>query len=160
MTVTTAASLHAATRSPMAPGMYWPLQDGAAALDELLAEAGPRDTKLIDAMLDLRVLCTANKDAGACVEQLMRVRRLLDGRCYLAFYRVRRWARRVLRVQVRSGRGAVWISRELPSDAARVDEIVNTALAAASHSGSIPATAQARFVFAVKPSPPSMRAPC
>jgi hypothetical protein len=104
----------------------------------------------VDESISMVYVCNPNNPTGMT----------LDGRCYLAFYRVRRWARRVLRVQVRSGRGAVWISRELPSDAARVDEIVNTALAAASHSGSIPATAQARFVFAVKPSPPSMRAPC
>jgi hypothetical protein len=147
-------SFQTAGASPAAGRGVEQFRDGAAAIDVLLAEIGPRDARLIDAVLDLRMLCTAHNDAAACVAQLMRVRRLLDGRCDLAFYRVCYWARTVLRIQVRSGRGMYWISRRLPTDAARVDEIINTALAAL-YPDSIPLSAQVRFVFVAQPAPSS-----
>lgn len=124
-----------------------PFHDGLATLDLLLAELDPRDTALFDAALDLRSLCAAGTDATACVRQLFKVRALLDERHYLAFYRVRCWARRALRVEVRAGRGSPWIAREFPLNGARLDEIINASLAAlACDDGSIPASAHVRFV--------------
>ena len=124
-----------------------PFHDGAATLDLLLAELDPSDTVLFDAALDLRSLCVAGEDAAACVEQLFRVRTLLDERHYLAFYRVRCWARRRLRIQARAGRGTPWVTRELPLDGARLDEIINAALAMfATDEGVIPASAHFRVV--------------
>lgn len=126
-----------------------PFHDGVATLDMLLAELDPRDPILFDAALDLRSLCVTGQDPAACIEQLFRVRALLEERHYLAFYRVRCWARRALRIQVRAGRGSPWLARELPLDGARLDEIVNTALAAlATPDGAIPDAAHIRFVFA------------
>jgi hypothetical protein len=125
-----------------------PFHDGAATLDLLLAELDPRDTKLFDAALDLRSLCTAGRDATACLRQLLWVRTLLDERHYLAFYRVRCWARRALRIETRPHPSAPWKSDELPLNCARVDEIVNTALAAIAANDRSPATAQVRFTFA------------
>ncbi|MES2693900.1 MAG: hypothetical protein V4773_10540, partial [Verrucomicrobiota bacterium] len=84
-----------------------------------------------------------------CLEQLFRVRRLLGGSHYLAFYRVRCWARRAFRIEVRAGRGAPWLTRQLPLDGARLDEIVNCSLALLADSdGVIPSTAHVRFAFA------------
>lgn len=126
-----------------------PFHDGVATLDLLLAELDPRDTSLFDAALDLRSLCAAQVDATACVHQLFRVRALLDERHYLAFYRVRCWARRMLRIEVRTGRGAPWVPHQLPLNGARLDEIINTSLATlAGGDGTIPASAHIRFVLA------------
>lgn len=123
--------------------------DGVATLDLFLAELDPRDTALFDAALDLRSLCAAGADASACVHQLFRVRALLDERHYLAYYRVRCWARRTLRVEVRTGRGAPWISHPLPLNGARLDEVINASLASlAGDDGTIPASAHVRFVLA------------
>jgi len=115
-----------------------------------LAALDPEESELFDAALDLRSLATAGDDPAACVAQLFRVRRLLAGRHYLAFYRVRCWARRALRVEVRAGRGYPWLERELPLDGGRIDEVVNSALAPlAAEDGLIPVGAHVRFTFAV-----------
>ncbi len=73
---------------------------------------------------------------------------MLGDRHYLAFYRVRCWARRVVRVEVRASRNLPWITRELPLNGARLDEVVNASLAAvASVEGTIPESAHVRFTF-------------
>jgi len=126
-----------------------PFYDGTATLDMFLAALDPRDTELFDAALDLRSLATARDDAAACVEQLFRIRTLLAGRHYLAFYRVRCWARRALRIEVRAGRAFPWLGQELPLDGGRLDEVVNSALAPLTLAdGMIPAGAHVRFAFA------------
>lgn len=125
-----------------------PFHNGVATLDLLLAELDPRETQLFDAALDLRTLAAAREDAMGCLSQLLRVRRLLGGRHYLAFYRVRCWAKRALRIEVRPHRGQGWVPLEFALDCARLDEIVNAALARIAHDGNIPSTAHARFAFA------------
>lgn len=143
--VPTASPVRASTHAPTA---LCPFHDGAATLDLLLAELDPEDHQLFDAALDLRSLATAGQDAEACAAQLFRVRHLIDDRCYLAFYRVRCWARQNLRVQVRASRCAGWLTCELPLNCARIDEAVNTALGALSdHEASSP-TVRVRFIFA------------
>ena len=128
-----------------------PFHDGAATIDLLLAEIDPRDTALFDAALDLRSLCMTGEDAEACIEQLFRVRALLAERHYLAFYRVRCWARRALRIEVRPARTAPWITRELPLDGRRLEEVINASLASvATAEEIIPDTAHIRFVFALE----------
>lgn len=129
-----------------APVSLCPFHDGLATLDLLLAELDPRDQPLFDAVLDLRSLA-AGPDASACVAQLFRVRTLLDGRHYLAFYRVRSWARRTFRIEVRAHRAAPLSVRDFPLDGARLDEVVNSALAPLAGDGELPAGAHVRFVF-------------
>jgi hypothetical protein len=126
-----------------------PFHDGVATLDLLLAELDPRDSTLFDAALDLRSLCAAGIDAAACVQQLFRVRALLEERHYLAFYRVRCWARRHFRIEVHAGRGGPRITHELPLNGARLEEVINASLATlAAGTGVIPASAHVRFVLA------------
>lgn len=127
-----------------------PFHDGVATLDAFLAELDPGDTTLFDAALDLRLLAAGGADAGNCVAQLFRVRSLIGGRHYLAYYRVRCWARRALRIDVRSHRNARWESCPFPLDSARLDEVVNGALASLATAGAVPATAQLRFAFAAR----------
>ena len=126
-----------------------PFHDGAATLDLLLAELDPRETELFDAVLDLRSAASAAQDAAVCIEQLLRVRSLLAGRHYLAFYRVRCWARRALRVEVRVSRTSSWIACNLPFDVGNIDELVNTSLATLAADGVIPVGAHVRFAFAI-----------
>ncbi|HLP24431.1 MAG TPA: hypothetical protein VK477_02045, partial [Acidobacteriota bacterium] len=97
---------------------------------------------------DLRCLATAQRDAAACIAQLFRVRALLDGRHYLAFYRVRCWAHRAFRVEARLARNAPAAAQAFPLDAARIDEVVNSALAPLARDGELPAGAHVRFAFA------------
>jgi hypothetical protein len=123
-----------------------PFHDGIATLDLLLAELDLTEHDLFDAVLDLRSLASG-RDASACLAQLFKVRRLLTGRHYLAFYRVRCWARRSFRIEVRSARGETALIRELPLDGARLDEIVNSSLACLADGDDIPAGAHVRFVF-------------
>lgn len=120
--------------------------NGLATLDLFLAELDPRDHALFDAALDLRSIA-ASADAAACIEQLFRVRALLDGRHHLAFYRVRCWARRTFRIEVRAQRGAAATVSDFPLDGGRLDEVVNSALAAVAQDGELPAGAHVRFVF-------------
>lgn len=125
-----------------------PFHNGIATLDLLLAEIDVRDVTLFDAVLDLRSVCAAGDDAAGCIEQLFRVRTLLGERHYLAFYRVRCWARQAFRIEVRAQRGSPWLAQELPLDGGRLDEIVKSSLAALAEDGVIPAAAHLRFVFA------------
>lgn len=135
-----------AARSATAP--LCPFHDGVATLDLLLAALDPRERALFDAVLDLRGLATERRDAAACIAQFFRVRALLDGRHYLAFYRVRCWARRAFRVEARASRAFAAVVSDFPLDAARVDEVVNSALAPLARYGALPAGAHVRFAFA------------
>ena len=122
-----------------------PFHDGVATLDLLLAELDPRDIELFDAALDLRSLAMTAVDAQACLEKLLELRARLDGRHYLAFYRVRCWARRTFRVEVRSRRGEPLRIFELPIDCARMEEVVDSSL---SEAGAAEGPAHVRIVFA------------
>lgn len=139
----------AAVHPSPATSVTCPFHAGFATLDLLLAELDPRDQDLFDAALDLRSAFAAGADAGNCIEQLLRVRALLGDRHYLAFYRVRCWAREALRIEVRTDRRAPWLPQALPLDVARMDELINASLALlASAEGEIPAAAHVRFSFA------------
>lgn len=133
-----------------------PFHDGAATLDLLLAELDPRERELFDAALDLRSAAAAH-NAAACAALLFRVRSLLAGHHYLAFYRVRCWARRALRLEVRAHRQADPLVRAFPLDAARFDEVVNSALAPLARDGELPAGAHVRVVFAAAEAQPLVR---
>lgn len=126
-----------------------PFHEGPETLDLLLAEIGAGESDLLDAALDLRGLMAARSDAAAALAQLCHVRGLLDGRHYLAFYRVRCWVHRHIRAEVRAWRGAPWQPVALPWDCARFDAVVNTCLAAvAAGPEGWHDTARVRFRFA------------
>lgn len=149
MTTLAAPSFVARSAARTASVPLCPFHDGLATLDLLLAELDPRDRELFDAVLDLRSLATEQRDAAACIAQFFRVRTLLDGRHYLAFYRVRCWAHRAFRVEARFARHAPAEAHPFPLDAARVDEVINSALAPLARDGELPAHAHVRFAFNV-----------
>lgn len=125
-----------------------PFHDGAPTLDLLLAELDPGERELFDTVLDLRSLFVGGGSAEECVRQLFLVRYLLGGRHYLAFYRVRCLAARIFRIQVRLDRGSPWTDRPFPVGGARVDEVLNDAVASLAFDAELPDFAQARIVFA------------
>lgn len=90
-----------------------------------MAAVDPREGQLLDALLDLRALIRSGEDAEACLAQALRVRQLLDGRHYLAFYRLRHWLRRVIIAEARCNSAEAWQSFPLPLDCGRIDEVVN-----------------------------------
>ena len=106
-----------------------PFRHGPLTLDLLLADVGSRDSALLDAILDLRCALKGRGDAWDLLEQLYRVRRLLGGRAYLAFYKVRCWIRREIIAEVRGSRTAEWRQVRLPLNAGNLNEAVNTCLA-------------------------------
>jgi hypothetical protein len=107
-----------------------PFRHGPFTVDLLLAEVGARDSDLLNAVLDLRTAMSARGDAWALLEQLFRVRNLLQGRAYLAFYRVRCWVKSQIVAEVRGTRGMPWQQVEIPLNAGNLNEAVNTCLAA------------------------------
>lgn len=137
-----------------AAGGRCPFHDGPETLDLLMAEvlaAGQNWERgdILDTALDLRHSMQLRRDAGQCVALLCRLRSQLDGRHYLAFYRVRCWMRRSLAVESSAGRNEPWVRHELPLDCARPDEVEHQCLA-----GHWPAqedhalnAARVRFVF-------------
>lgn len=135
--------------SPIHPALVTcPFLSGPGTIDLLLAELTPAESDLFDAVLDLRSLVAAGTDALACVEQLFRVRALLEGRHHLAFFRVRRWAQQAVQFEVRADRNGAWQLREFPLDCARLDELINGALASLELTPAAAPAAHVRFRFA------------
>lgn len=130
-----------------------PFLSGLGTIDLLLAELNSAETSLFDAVLDLRSLVAAGTDAAAFVEQLFRVRALLDGRHHLAFFRIRRWAQHGLQLEVRADRRGPWQRREFPLNCARLDELINGALASLELAPSTAPAAHVRFRFAPAAAP-------
>ncbi|RRJ95020.1 hypothetical protein Ga0100231_012550 [Opitutaceae bacterium TAV4] len=133
-----------------------PFHDGPETLDgfmaEVLREGGQVNQEggreVLDTALDLRHAVQTRRDAGACVALLCRLRAQLDGRHYLAFYRVRCWMRRVLAVESSAGRNEPWVRQALPLDFARPEEIEDQSLALwPAYDGCVSPMARVRFVF-------------
>jgi len=143
-TVTSSASASVEFSAPLCP-----FHDGAATLDGLLAELDAHDAATFDCALDLRSLLAEGRDAEACLDKLFRLRALLDGRHYLAFFRVRRWVQRCIVAQLRADRRSIWTTREIPLDVARLDELTNLCLAPLidPRTGELPFGAHVRFAF-------------
>lgn len=140
---------HITTHAAKASRVRCPFFDGPLSLDLLLAELGADEAQALDLALDLRSAIAAMAHAGTCIDLALRLRRALDGRHYLAFYRVRLWLQRLIEVQARAWRGDDWKGYPLPLNSARVDEIENacrSAWAAETPYGD-PQWAQVRFAF-------------
>ncbi len=134
--------------APSAPPVACPFHDGPETLDLLLAELRQADSAAVDCALELRHAATVQTDADHCLHLLFALRRLLDGRQHLAFYRVRCWMRRLLVAELRPDRLTNWQPCPLPLDCARYDELVNRCLATlADEVGNWPPTAELRLRF-------------
>ena len=60
-------------------------------IDGLLAACGTVRGEEVDALLDLRSLLRRREDRVAAIALFSRLRRSMEARHYLAFYRLRRW---------------------------------------------------------------------
>ncbi len=78
---------------------------GHEIVDVLLHEQADKDPALIDALLDLKFALTHRTDALEILRIFCGLRRRLERRYYLAFYRLRRWLENQLEAHVSPGRG-------------------------------------------------------
>jgi hypothetical protein len=69
-------------------------------VDRLLQAAGSVRGEEMDALLDLRWLLHRHQDAEEAVRLFCRLRRMMEHRHYLAFYRLRRWLENHVEVQI------------------------------------------------------------
>jgi hypothetical protein len=74
-------------------------------VDSLLRSAESVSGAEVDALLDFRSLLHRSEDAEAIVNLFCELRRSLEGRHYLAFYRLRRWLENHIQANVRLCRG-------------------------------------------------------
>jgi len=78
---------------------------GHEIVDVLLHEQADKDPALTDALLDLKFALTHRRDVEEILHVFCNLRRRLEKRYYLAFYRLRRWLENQLEAQVSPGRG-------------------------------------------------------
>lgn len=71
-------------------------------VDELLSTPGAVSGEEVDLLLDFRSLLRARRDAEATLRLFCELRRRLEQRHYLAFFRLRRWLEHQLVAQVSS----------------------------------------------------------
>jgi len=75
-------------------------------IDELLQAQGTVRGEEVDALLDLRSLLRHRENAEAALALFCQLRRTMEERHYLAFYRLRRWLENQIEATVRIVRGA------------------------------------------------------
>ncbi len=78
---------------------------GHEIVDVLLHEQAERAPDLVDSLLDLKSALAQRSDAEQILETFCELRRRLEKRYYLAFYRMRRWLENQMEAQVSRGRG-------------------------------------------------------
>lgn len=69
-------------------------------VDELLSTPGAVNGEEVDLLLDFRSLVRAECDAESALRVFCELRRRLEHRHYLSFYRVRRWLERHTRAEI------------------------------------------------------------
>lgn len=74
-------------------------------IDSLLREIGGVRGDEVDALLDFRFLLRHRENAEGALAMFCQLRRTMEGRQYLAFYRLRRWLSDQIEVHVRVRRG-------------------------------------------------------
>ncbi len=76
-----------------------------AVIDDLLRAASAVRAEEVDALLDLRWLLHRREDAEAALQLFCTLRRSMEERHYLAFYRLRRWLENQIEACIRLRRG-------------------------------------------------------
>jgi hypothetical protein len=74
-------------------------------VDSLLHASGSVRGEEVDALLDLRSVLRRRQDAEAALNLFCQLRRAMEERHYLSFYRLRRWLENHIEVNVRVRRG-------------------------------------------------------
>jgi hypothetical protein len=123
-------------------------------IDELLGEPGAVNGDEMDRLLDLRYLLRRAEDAEGALRLFCDLRRRLEHRHYLAFFRLRRWLENRLVAEVRVCPAAE--ARRVPVKLGHycVEALRRVCLCAALGAGSILLAPRLRFVFSpVAPAP-------
>lgn len=117
-------------------------------VDELLSTPGAVSGEEVDLLLDFRFQLRARNDADATLRLFCELRRRLEGRHYLAFYRIRRWLETNLVAEVRSCQAAEARIVSLKLDHYCVEAIRRVALCAGLRKEGVLLAPRVRFEFA------------
>ncbi len=112
-------------------------QSGHVILDELLLEAIPQDSDLVDELLELKFALIQREGAEDVLNLFCRLRRRLERRHYLACYRLRRWLEKRIEATVSPGRGYPAHTHPVRLIPRTVDGIANAVLNAARKNGTL-----------------------
>jgi hypothetical protein len=126
-------------------------------IDELLSEPGAVSGDEMDRLLDLRYLLRRAEDAEGALRLFCDLRRRLEQRHYLAFFRLRRWLENRLVAEVRICPAAEPQRVRVKLGHYCVEALRRVSLCAALGEGSVLLAPRLRFVFspASVPAPPA-----
>jgi hypothetical protein len=116
-------------------------------VDGLLCETGTVRGEEVDALLDLRWLLRHREDAEATLFLFCQLRRAMEERYYLAFYRLRRWLEHHIEVNVFLHGGASERKVSLKLDRYCIEAIRHQCLQSALEPAERLSRTRVRFVF-------------
>jgi hypothetical protein len=122
-------------------------------IDELLAQPGAVSGEEMDQLLDLRWHFRHRGDAETCLRLFCDLRRRMENRHYLAFFRIRRWLENHLLAEVRLCPAAEPHSVGVRLDHYCVEALRRVCLCAALGKGSVLLAPRLRFGFRPLPAP-------
>jgi hypothetical protein len=120
-------------------------------IDGLLQATGSVRGEEVDALLDLRWHLRHRADAEAALRLFSQVRRALEERHYLGFYRLRKWLEGHIEVRVRICRGGPERSAALVLDNYCLEAVRSRCLRAALQPGEMSMLPRVRFAFVPVP---------
>jgi hypothetical protein len=122
-------------------------------MDELLSTPHAINGDEMDLLLDFRSLVRARSDAETTLRLFCELRRRLEQRHYLAFYRLRRWLEQQLIAQISSLSTHVHTQVSLRLNFYCMEAIRRQSLCAATQQGTATPPMRLRFSFVLLPHP-------
>jgi hypothetical protein len=116
-------------------------------VDELLSTPGAVTGDEVDLLLDFRSLLRARREAETALRVFCDLRRRLEQRHYLAFYRLRRWLENQIAAEVRSPVSAEAVRVPLRLDFYCVEAVRRASLCAALKHGAPFSALRLQFTF-------------
>jgi hypothetical protein len=124
---------------------------GLEVVDALLRESGDVRGEEVDSLLDLRSLLRRRENAEAALAVFCQLRRTMEERHYLGFYRLRRWLENQVEVAFAAFRGAPERRLPLRLSGYCLEAVRSTCLLAALQSGEKILAPRVRFHFVAVP---------
>lgn len=122
-------------------------RSAVSVVDELLSTPGAVSGEEVDLLLDFRFQLRARQDADATLRLFCELRRRLEGRHYLALYRIRRWLEANVVADVRSCQAAEAHVVALKLDHYCVEAVRRVALCAGLRGEGVLLAPRVRFEF-------------
>ncbi len=116
-------------------------------ITDLLAEPGAVTSEEADSLLDLYQLLKCRRDAEASLRLFCQLRRRLEPRHYLAFYRLRRWLENQVVVQAYPDKNAPPVVAPVRLNLYCVEAVRRQCLCAALEQGHSPNGSRLKFAF-------------